>query len=285
MEDDDEPGSNGWFTPKLHALFAFPRNIAMFGSGTCFDGEAGEMHHKEFVKKLGFNTNRRVGSFVQQIGKRSAEVDDLRHVHSKIKNMCGKRKMVHQKTLFFKLEFLGKYAMEVGPGSRTVSRRQTRWLWSDRNKRKEKDIFALHPSLRQAIVAQANDDKFYHPFGLIGFTEVRMPFNDGKSNTIFRASPSYRGSSWYDWAIIRFPNSEVTHGPDQKYHCYGKIMGFIKYQTPGYPTFKNTKILHLSREECITQDKVDSDLYVVLECNTKFMNMEDLDGTFFLISS
>ena len=101
MEDDDEPGSNGWFTPKLHALFAFPRNIAMFGSGTCFDGEAGEMHHKEFVKKLGFNTNWRVGSFVQQISKRSTEVDDLWHVHSKIKKICVRREKWFTKKPFF----------------------------------------------------------------------------------------------------------------------------------------------------------------------------------------
>ena len=78
LDEDDEPGSNGWHTPKTHALFHFPRNIQNFGSGTCFDGAAGEQHHIEFVKKLGYNTNRVVSKFAEQIGKRSAEVDDIR---------------------------------------------------------------------------------------------------------------------------------------------------------------------------------------------------------------
>ena len=76
------------------------------------------------------------------------------------------------------------------------------------------------------------------------------------------------------------PVACLPNNVNNKFHCSGKILGFVKYQSPGYSTFKLTKEKDLSTQECIDGEVLDNSFYVVLECNATMINVEEMEGTF-----
>ena len=111
------------------------------------------------------------------------------------------------------------------------------------------------------------------PYSVKCFTEIRMPSDSGiNSNVIFRASPGYRGSPWFDWALVQDPNFIQHRGHDEG--CYiGQILGFFKYTTqsivtPRYSHAKSNPIW----------DKTDDTLYCAIHACDQFVKVSDLDN-------
>ena len=74
------------------------------------------------------------------------------------------------------------------------------------------------------------------------YTELRMPTANGiNENQIFRASPSYRGNPWFDWAVVRDPSYMQDNEHVDGYYI-GQMLGFFStsLQTLLPPNMKRT---------------------------------------------
>jgi hypothetical protein len=58
--------TNGYNLPKMHGMTKMQEYMKLFGSGINFYGGPGESAHKQFIKKPGQRTQRRVSEFAQQ---------------------------------------------------------------------------------------------------------------------------------------------------------------------------------------------------------------------------
>ena len=286
--EEDLQGSNGWHIPKFHSMPQFILSMQRFGSATNFDSSHGEGHHKDFVKKPGKNTNRRVDSFTGQVGQRYDESMLIRRAHSRVSQRCPQRRYAHTYCSVDRdnIEFRGKYVLEM---SRLVGRGRShvqydfQHVWSDHKKTLNKEQFMLDGLLKQALAKAAHNDKFNTEISLIGYTEVTFPTDATElSGVTFRASPNYRGFQWYDWALVKFPSCEISGDDvgDGLCHRPARVMGFVQYFTPGYPTFNLCKEAGHDPRHVRDQNLKDNETYVVLDCSNNFVSKSDLDGNF-----
>ena len=286
--DPDLEGSNGWHTPKFHSMSQFIDSMQKFGTATNFDSSHGEGHHKEFVKKPGKNTNRRVDGFTGQVGLRYDESQLIKRAHFKVAHRCPRRKFVHTygSTQRDHIELRGKYALEI---EKVVARGRSniqynfKHVWSDYKKTLNKDQFMLDILLKQALGNCASADDFNTDISVIGYTEVTFPVDDTElSGVTFRASPNYRGFQWYDWALVKFPASGASRdqSDDDLCHRPARVIGFVQYFTPGYPTYNLCKRDNYTPRHVRDHALTDHDTYVVLDCANEGISKRDLDGNF-----
>ena len=80
---------NGWNIPKFHGLSKFVYYMTVYGCGANFFGGPCESALKKFVKYTGFNTQRRVRSFVSQVATRNYECMVLEVGYEKIRHKCA----------------------------------------------------------------------------------------------------------------------------------------------------------------------------------------------------
>ena len=88
-----------------------------------------------------------------------------------------------------------------------------------------------------------------------GYTELK------KGGSLFRATDNYRGSVWYDWALVTFPPTVNSTGNET---CAAQIIGIFQYLEASSLTFRKIEMDGLSGEHCTTT--VDDTLYVALRC-------------------
>jgi len=277
----EKQGSNGWHTVKFHALLSFIRNMCRFGSATNFDGGPGEEHHKDFVKKTGHNTQRRPSSFTAQVGLRHEEANIVDRAYQlTFATSHTNDTNADEATSTDSFRCRGKYVLEVTStsGGKQASRKYSfKTMWADYKKTNIAGQFQHHPLLQHAIARNIEASRFNRDVAIIGYTEITL------KGTTYHSSPNHRGYSWYDWALINFPKSEVTNSDDSdemlqtEYLCIGKILGFIEFHTPGYPTFRLHKEETHSLGTISGQKMVDNDMYMVVDCSTAFLDREELE--------
>ena len=75
------------------------------------------------------------------------------------------------------------------------------------------------------------DGRWVGPFWFTGRTEIAKEcITRGYHPTLYRAQLDYRGQLWFDWGLFQFA------GQDDTTSCAGIILGFIRFETPGFPT-------------------------------------------------
>ena len=298
-----EEGSNGWHTTKFHALAQFPVNMWRFGSSTTYNSRDGENHHKTFVKKTGKRTQRQVNCFTTQVGQRHAEANVIDHAaqlssnrfpsnsrHNNVpkynnNNNNNNNNNDPNNNNISSPECRGMYILDIsaatGRGRVRSPPRNVKMIWNDWKKNQNSDQFRLNPMLTLAIVSCANEVKHFSQLVVKGYTEMRVPCENGTSSVVYRASPNYRGLPWYDWCIVQFPDTELRDKVDgEPCQCFAQIHGFIRYSTPGYPTYKLRKIDNKSPYEIKSNNLSDDDIYVVLACSDSWINMFEYENNF-----
>ena len=274
-------GSNGWHTVKFHALPGYPLNMERFGSASNFDAGHGENHHIDFVKKPGANTNRRVPDFTKQVGFRNEENNLVNYAHHFVEDYCPKRKLSNRLESHLSqpgLKLCGKYIIDASIEASHQSRSSFKTIWMDKRKNALQDQFRLHDLLYTAIDHHALSCNFYKNLALEGYTELSVVSEDGIEATTYRASPNFRGMEWHDWALIQFPHEELSNPEsNQQYYRIANILGFVRYRTPGYPTFQLNKIERKSIREIRDGGMKDDGVYVVAECSSHWVCLDDLD--------
>lgn len=154
----------------------------------------------------------------------------------------------------------GAYALTMDPPKGNSGKRSFThtWSWSKKN------ILGvpLHKHLLYSL--SKNADKVgwrKEPINYSGFTELRVSSPGG--NTVYRASESYYGGPWYDWALIEDPLTAK--------HYIGRLLGFVRYREPGYPTYKLTDLEELEREDIIERKLADETTYAIILPSVKYV--------------
>ena len=91
------------------------------------------------------------------------------------------------------------------------------------------------------VVQYALDKGWNKPFKLKCYTYCELMLHTRKER--FRATTSYLCGKWFDWCLF-------NHGTEREgeYESYsGKILGFIKVETPGFPADPNKCYIAIMR--------------------------------------
>ena len=279
---------NGHLTVKMHSLLWFPNYIQRFGIGLGFDTSSGEQHHKESVKYPGNNTSHQKDKFTTQVTLQNSDRDVVREIHGWVHSRDDviTQSMSKQSRNFIK----GNYTMEIVTTD-DLQEIQCKTLWKDYNKRVDKDSYKLNKFIPHAIVSEAREHGYFggdstkNTIVISGYTEAKFAATvatTGASSDdfIIRASPRYRGEERYDWCIVKVPFSERkkdlmdssnTSLAEVPFHSFAKVLGFIQYRNPDYPTFH-------SRNGNVKEHYEDNRYYVVLECHDGYVDMDQLGG-------
>ena len=277
--ENDQEGSNGWYTPKFHALFTFPNSMLRFGYGRVFDSGPGEEHHKDFIKAPGANTNRNANSFTDQLSVRNDERAIVKRAHKHVLGETIQPITTSKSTNEIRLS--GTYTLFITPSEDNHHTCQT--YWHDFRKRVNKDDHVLHHLLTFGIITHANNHNFNDCITVSGFTEAHFnSTNEHNEKFVVRASPSFKGSEWYDWVVLSVPESEESkqcfkRPPGVSYHCFARVLGFLSYeQSPGYPTYQYHDVMKKSTESINKEKLVDDRMYVVVECNEDRIDIDQI---------
>ena len=99
-----------------------------------------------------------------------------------------------------------------------------------------------------------------------GFTELSY------NGEIYRASPNYHSYEWYDWA-------HVLHPKDNR-EMQGKILGFFRYKTPGYPSYRSIEMSGMSVADVRNANEREDTVYMIFHACTNWRSRESLEKSF-----
>ena len=261
---------NGWNIPKFHGLSKFIFYMTVYGCGANFFGGPCESALKKFVKYTGFNTQRRVKSFVSQVATRNYESMVLEVGYERIREKCADYELQptpvnHE--LFpddssidsnvtvddFHLDnvdetqFEGCHDLMI---SKSVNNeREYACKWKDGKKNVVKS--PISKQLVKGLCRKADRDKRYDSFDVKCYTCYKQRVNG--SNIIYRATEEYRGSEWYDFGSVKYES--VGFFPS-------KILGFIQYVKGDIPTGSL------------------NNMFAVIQCSIEPLSTEQIDEKF-----
>ena len=130
----------------------------------------------------------------------------------------------------------GEYTVQVSAresvGSTRSNNSKRTFFLKWRNKSRNALKTSLEERLLLPLAALANDDnQWVVPFKFTGWTKLcKNDITRSNHSTIYRAHPDYRDKPWYDWAVFHFDHQ------DYGTLCPGMILGFVQFDSPGFPT-------------------------------------------------
>ena len=105
-----------------------------------------------------------------------------------------------------------------------------------------------------------------------GFTSGKINLVGYDGPTIFHANDSLFGNKRYHYCFVNFDfdDEQVTHNT-----CPAKILAFVRFLTPGFPTPESTM------SEC-RQDISDTKLYAVIHTASNYLSWDEMNATNYL---
>ena len=300
-----EAGSHGWHIVKFHVLVYVLMNCLKFGSAKVCHGSAGEKNHKVFVKDMGELTQNRLAVFASQIAMNYSDYELLAFAWRNVQHHCLNSTKIHKYHMRKSIQEHQSYVspdddfdFQFNSNELDVSFERSETSVEPRFLRGEFNLFFkfdkrdrcehsmkwkdpdkdcsidAHPHVYYAIIKYFKDARTKlgiksskYTMQVQCFTEakIRCTTSGYDDNVLFRCSPNYRDSEWYDFALIRMPKTLAMANGDT---CVGKILCFIKYTNKGSLTFKHVEAQGLSKQSAL--DAHDDTLYVVVHLETKF---------------
>jgi len=280
-EDRSGNGTRGWDILKFHAVLGVVQDLLDFGNGLSFAGDCGEKFHQYVVKTPGFQTQKRCDTFTSQVADNVFDTDvvNFAYSHSTIGNhiMFGKRELIGGKTPYrdrgndyytipenlngvnFVGKFKGDFTYAFHRNTHTYHFEPT---WHDKDK--EKCKHPICPEFIQHVRYFAQRKDYHKNFSITGFTELRY------NGEIYRAAQWYRAFPWFDWAHV--------YEPTDKQEMQGKILGFFKYETPGFPSWKYADREGMSVSEIDDQQLRDDTMYMVIHACDDWCSRVELES-------
>ena len=222
---------NGYKIPKFHGMMKMRYYIQLYGSGMNFFGGPGESHHKTFVKAPGKQTQRRVGEFAIQVADRFYE--NLLFTTAQTNNVINDCNNSDNKDdddndnddddddNNYEMKLSGEYNLYIDDCEDDYS-----VTWRYNNEKKNNAKYQLKTDLIQLIRQELTSRNIGLPCNLQGNTILTTPTDSG--SILYRAHPFYHGTSWYDWALVGF--METNRLGNEEEHLYpSKIIGYITF--------------------------------------------------------
>ena len=275
-KDKKTKGQNGYHKIKFHAIWLFLNYMRKYGAARNFDGGPGEEHHKWAAKLAGLMTQRRASSFAYQCACRDTERTLIEQIYKYVQHLCpdestrnlytttqAKRNtVVRGEVAGNDIVSQGQYSLTISNNPRQQQYREADFVLQWKDEVTAREGVGICDDLKQGLVkyTQQKHIMYFGQISLEGYTELRVETPVG--NTTYRAHESYMGVTRNDWALIEDPIKSTTY--------IGKISGFIRYKTPGYPTYKLVKMDGFSPEQIAEENMEDDTLYVVFRASVDF---------------
>ena len=218
----------GWSLPTFNATTKFQDYMMRFGSAINFYGGVGECNHKQFVKLTGFNTHKRIQSFISKVATRyyAAITFEIAHKHSQHRlsnGVTGSYQTVSKNDGTVTME--GKYIL-------TLEGLEDNGIFSHYKVDKST---SLPTHLIWGIAVYASRElNIQDRFSVVGYTVCKMRVDE--RDEMFRCRSNYsHDGQWYDWCLIEWVDSNNT---SQTYP--GLILGFIQVVTKHYAVVQSS---------------------------------------------
>ena len=274
-----EEGSHGYHKLKFHGLWLMLDSMEKYASARNTSGEHGERLHKIIVGMNGDVTQQRPATFTVQCGTRDGERNIINHAFKHIRHECPIEltyNIEDEEDTFDETPtsdasayvWVGQYSATCSAYSGRTHDVRYDVTW----KRNEKTAAGveLHLHFLHCLTSWSVKQEYKEPFRITGYTEMRVRSCNG-GQTIYRASDYYYGTDWYDWAFVEDPIvPSITY--------IGKILGFFRYDTPGYPTYKLVKIDKHDPDYIRENNLTDHTMYAVVIGSTQEYSLKALES-------
>ena len=307
---DKVEGSKGWTIAKFHAMSMISKLNLKLGCSKCFDSSSNEKNHKSFVKKPAGRTQRIGSKFSSQLAKCDFNRIVIERSYDHIKKFTsrdhssaiGRNVRVNISTNEYDEEsdeeeedeesddtadeclvmghvgdsnigkVSGQCAIVINIDFRKRSHVNYRWKSVLRRILAVSPCLHLHSTVGSYAIREHTKHNIPIPekIHIESFTEATI------RGIRYRANPYWKGGEWYDWAVVRFPETTKTKGGKT---CLARIMGFFRYTDIGMLTYKHLEMESYNKAD-ITKMRDDT-LYAVFHCQTNYFKHEALEKTFF----
>lgn len=285
-----EEGSHGYHKVKFHGLWLILETLKQYGSAKNTSSETGERLHQVAVGMNGDGTQKRPISFTVQVGNREGERTVVNKSFQHVKHKCPPERLYNCVDDAFSLQnssgcmekddlsLSGGYTMHV---SAPTGRDQTfdyNIEWNNRE-RTAKNI-KLHPHFLHCLSSWALAQRYSDCYSITGYTELKVTTSQG-GTTIYRANECYHGGAWYDWTLVTDPKNSSSE-------YIGKILGFFRYNTPGFPTYSRVELDEKCPDSISAENDIDNTMYAVVIGSQDTFEGSDLDAriaTTFMLES
>jgi len=270
-------GSHGYEKVKFHGLWLILHYIKKYGSARNTSSETGERLHQVVVGMNGDGTQRRPSSFTVQCGNRDGERTIIDQAFRYVKHMCPPEQFYNCEEEDCTLEwsdsgdskffFSGAYNMYASsPSGRTNNvDYEIQWATSERTAAG----IQVHTHFLHCLTSWAITQKFTESYNVTGYTELKVTTE--ASTTIYRANDYFHGGAWYDWALVQDPvHDSITY--------IGKILGFFKYNTVGFPSYSHIKINNHDAKTVSSKNMKDDTHYAVVIGSKKEFKEDELES-------
>ncbi|MGA0401410.1 MAG: hypothetical protein ACO3PX_15705, partial [bacterium] len=309
------PGSKGWRIVKFKAMSFMTALNLKFGCAKCYDTGPNENNHKRFVKGNAKLTQRIASKFSTQLARNDFDRVVIGMVYDAISQYCSKDHKsyesgvvsgVHRQyyddsdeddhsdesddddedrhnndhSLIRRINrgiegLTGMYNLCIDIDARmriTVSHK-----WKERGQ----TLLGIEPNtfLPKAIAELSCKYRSHHNMGTATRLKLECYTRAVINGNSYRCSPYWKGSSWYDWATVTFPNSQANDNEqNQKCTCACRILGFFRYLSPGALTYGQMELQGHHPDD--VEQSLDDTLYVLLHCQTTYFSFHQLQSRY-----
>ena len=262
-----EEGTHGYHKVKFHGLWLILETLKQYGSAQNTSSETGERLHQTAVGKNGDGTNLRPTSFTVQCGTRDGERTIIDQAFKYLKHLCPTEQFynceeevsqdwveVSDPQDEVNMRLAGGYTMHVSAPHGRQNDVEYDIVWDSRERTASN--IKLHKHFLHCLTSWVLGQNYSDCYSITGYTELKVTSTTG-TTTIYRANDYYHGGAWYDWSLIQDPII-----PSIKY--IGKILGFFKYNTPGFPTYLHRKMNCYDAETIASNNLKDCTTYAVV---------------------
>ena len=262
LPKDVKEGSHGYHKVKFHGLWLNLEYLKKYASAKNTSGEHGERLHQIVVGKIGDITQQRPKTFTVQCGTKDGERTIIDQAFTHVRHLCPVEQIYNSQEDDDHCEievslgqniWLGGYKLDVSAYTGRTRDVQYKVDWDSADGTAAG--IELHQHFLHCLTTWAVKQEYNKPYTVTGYTELRVRGGESGQN-IYRANDYFYGKGWYDWALVEDPNnSEITY--------IGKILGFFRYQTPGFPSYTHIDIDGRKKEDVMEAELKDSTMYMV----------------------
>ena len=278
-------GTHQWDLQKMHGAFKMGYiQIPKHGNGSCWDSSHGERMHQIFFTRLGYNTQRRFELFATELAERRYEDMTLQtatnHMRDKLmgpgnhdddddekyeEGTSAEGKWnYHDEKIPRSNSFsgMGEYSIQSNGCENGDLDFCLKWKDRDAHVIRKK----VHDQLLFGLNLYAKSQRWSSNFQVTGYTSIKKIDVTTAKDVLYRSDTSFRGTPWHDWGLFYFKD---TMKPVNSINM-GMILGFVRFDTPGFPT-PNNKALYPSG---IPESVVDREGYVIARCIPGYVDID-----------
>jgi hypothetical protein len=299
---------DGWNIPKIHAAMMMWRQVFEDGNGDGINSCHGERFHKDVTNGAAKLTRKQSKSMVKEMSDRLHEYSTMDEATSALaskllvsidktsnsadgldanedtpttsnrheRNYLSPR---NNYTPNCEAVVSGEYTFTMSNIESNTPIVETKWV--EKHKHSVGNAGASK-ILQYTVKKYAEGKKWKKKLLMKGFTTMKKLDSTTGKTVLYRCDPCFMGRKWQDWALFSFKNDNRRKHHDgmedsdqetdpSKNICFGQIVGFVQFISPGFPT--PALIKKCTSNNCrIPSNATDDRTYIAARCCTKYIS-------------